>query len=347
MISTGSAAAPLPPAPSVSARERRSRLWQAGRRKGGWARFALRRLTALVVGLLILLVGSFLMIHLIPGDPVRESVGISAPPAYVQHVRDQLHLNDPLARQFLYYVRDAAELRFGTSITTQQSVSVIIASRVGNTARLAAVAIVFVMILGVAAGIVLGALTTDGRRRWLEVVFSTSSGAVVAVPEFLIGTFLVFLFAVTFRLFPVAGVGGWKSYVLPSLAISVGPAVAIARIVRLETLKVLSQDYILTARSKRLPRRLIYARHALPNLLTGALTIGGVLFGALLGGTVIVENVFAWPGLGTAAVNAILGKDYPTVQAIVLLLGAFVLIVNMAVDVVIAVVDPRSLILDS
>jgi peptide/nickel transport system permease protein len=147
--------------------------------------------------------------------------------------------------------------------------------------------------------------------------------------------------------FPVAGSESWKSYVLPALAIAVTPAVAIARIVRLETLKVLSQEYMLTARSKRLPRRIIYVRHALPNLLTGALTIGGLLFAALLGGTVIVENVFAWPGLGTAAVDSILGRDYPTIQAIVLLLGTFVLVVNTAIDIILALLDPRSVILEA
>jgi peptide/nickel transport system permease protein len=312
-----------------------------------WLRFALRRLIGLVVSIAILLVGSFMLIHLIPGDPVRTSVGINAPQSFVQQRREELHLNDPLYKQFLLYTRDAATLNFGTSITTGEPVSFIVKSRIAKTVELAVLAIVIVMVVGVTFGVTAGALTADGRRRYFEAGFESFSGAVIAVPEFLLATFLVYLFAVKFSVFPVAGADSWKSYVLPALAIAIAPAIAVSRIVRLETLKVLSQDYMLTARSKRLPRRIIYARHALPNLLTGALTIGGLLFAALLGGTVIVENVFAWPGLGTAAVNAILGRDYPTVQAIVLMLGVFVLVVNTIVDVVIALLDPRSIILEA
>jgi peptide/nickel transport system permease protein len=167
------------------------------------------------------------------------------------------------------------------------------------------------------------------------------------VPEFLTATFLAYLFAVRLGWLPVAGADSWNNYLLPALAIAIGPVAALARLTRVETVRVLSREYMVTARSKRLPPRLLYMRHALPNLLTAALTIGGMIFAALLGGTVIVENIFAWPGLGTAALNAILAKDYPTIQAILLLLGTIVLVVNTAVDGLLALVDPRSAILDA
>ncbi|MGZ8702501.1 MAG: ABC transporter permease [Gaiellaceae bacterium] len=312
-----------------------------------WLRFAARRLATFTISLAFLFVGSFLLIHLVPGDPIRASVGIEAPPSFVAQRRAELHLDDPIYKQFAYYARDVASGDFGTSITTGQPVSFIISARIKKTMQLATVAILLVMLIGVPLGVIAGALTAHGRHGRVEAGFEATSGALVAVPEFLVATFLVYLFAVRWQVFPVAGSDSWKSYVLPAFAIAITPAIAISRIVRLETLKVMSQEYMVTARSKRLPRRLLYGRHALPNLLTGALTIGGLLFAALLGGTVIVENVFAWPGLGTAAVDSIIGHDYPTVQAIILLLGTFVLVVNTAVDIVLALLDPRSVILES
>jgi peptide/nickel transport system permease protein len=142
----------------------------------------------------------------------------------------------------------------------------------------------------------------------------------------------------------VAGSDERAAIVLPAVAISLRPIAVLARIVRVETLNVLAQDYIRTARSKRLPDRLLYLRHALPNVLTAALTIGGLLFTGLLGGAVIVENVFAWPGLGTAVVDAVLSRDYPVIQGVILMLGAAVVFVNTLVDVLLGLVDPRSVI---
>jgi len=165
-----------------------------------------------------------------------------------------------------------------------------------------------------------------------------------ALPEFLASTFLAFVFAIWLRWLPVAGADERAAIVLPALAISLRPISVLSRIVRVETLNVLAQDYMRTARSKRLPPRLLYLRHALPNVLTAALTIGGLLFTGLLGGAVIVENVFAWPGLGTAVVQAVLNRDYPVIQGVILMLGMAVVLVNTLVDILLGVVDPRSII---
>jgi peptide/nickel transport system permease protein len=158
---------------------------------------------------------------------------------------------------------------------------------------------------------------------------------------------LVYVFGVTLGWAPVAGRSGPGSYVLPVAALAVGPAAALARIVRVETLAVLQADYIRTARAKRLPARLVYFRHALPNALTATVTIGGLLLSSLIAGTVLVENVFAWPGLGSTIVQSILAKDYPVVQGVVLVYGLGVLLVNLAVDVALALLDPRSTIRES
>jgi peptide/nickel transport system permease protein len=164
-----------------------------------------------------------------------------------------------------------------------------------------------------------------------------------ALPEYLAGTFLAFVFAVWLRLLPVAGDAGWSSLVLPALAIALRPSAVLARIVRVETLNVLAQDYMRTARSKRLPVRLIYLRHTLPNVTTAALSIGGLLFAGLIGGAVVVENVFARPGLGTALVSAVMNRDYPVIQGLILMIGVAVAFVNLMVDVLQGILDPRSL----
>jgi peptide/nickel transport system permease protein len=144
------------------------------------------------------------------------------------------------------------------------------------------------------------------------------------------------------RLLPVAGADNPLSVVLPALAISIRPIVVLARIVRVETLNVLAQDFIRTARSKRLPAVLLYGRHTLRNVITSALTIGGLVFTGLLGGTVVVENVFAWPGLGTVLVQAVLARDYPVIQGVTLFLGIAVVVVNTTIDLLLGVLDPRT-----
>jgi peptide/nickel transport system permease protein len=167
------------------------------------------------------------------------------------------------------------------------------------------------------------------------------------MPEFLLGVGLVYVFAVRLKWLPVAGQSGAASYVLPVSALCLGSIAALARIVRVEMLKVLGEDYMRTARSKRLPARIEYLRHCLPNMLTATLTIGGLLLGGLIGGTVLVENVFAWPGLGTIVAQSVVQQDYSLAQAIILLLGAAVLIVNFVVDLILGTLDRRSTIRDA
>jgi peptide/nickel transport system permease protein len=137
-----------------------------------------------------------------------------------------------------------------------------------------------------------------------------------------------------------------SSYVLPIAALAIGPAFALARIVRVEGLKVLEEDYIRTARGKRLPARLIYLRHGLPNMLTATLTISGLLLGGLIAGTVLIETIFGWTGLGTTLVNSVTDKDYPTVQAVAVVFGTFILLVNFVVDMALAAINPQSTILE-
>jgi peptide/nickel transport system permease protein len=309
-----------------------------------WARFAARRLGRLVISLWVLVTASFLMIHLIPGDPVRAALGPTAPPALVERTRESLGLNDPLWVQYVNHLEGLATGDLGTSMTSKLPVARIIAQRLPPTLELAVLAFLVAISVSVPLGVLMGVLTRRGRRRRTELGFTATSVVLGTIPDIIFGVVLVYIFAVKLGWMPVAGRSGPDSYVLPVLALSIGPAVILARIVRVEMVTVLDADFVRTARAKRLPPRVIYLGHALPNALTASLTMAGLLLSGLVAATVLVENVFAWPGLGGTIVQSILNKDYAVVQAIVLVYGTFVLLVNLVVDVILALLDPRSMI---
>src|SRR5262249_41546422 len=197
------------------------------------------------------------------------------------------------------------------------------------------------MLLSVPIGITAAALTREGRHRRGELIFGAVTSVLGAVPEYLAATFLVFIFALKLAWLPVAGSDDWNSIVLPALAVAITPTAHLSRIVPVTTLNVRPRDSIRPPRSKQLPRRLLYFRPVLPNVLTAALTIGGLIFASLIGGAVIVENVFAWPGLGTAVVRAVISRDFLVVQAAVVLLGAAGGLVNPIVGPAVGAVGPR------
>jgi peptide/nickel transport system permease protein len=223
-------------------------------------------------------------------------------------------------------------------------VSNIIAQRLPPTMELAVLAFVVSVAVAVPLGVTMGVLTRRGRRRRTELGFTASSVVLGTIPDIIFGVVLAYVFAVKLGWVPVAGRSGPDSYILPVLALAIGPTVILARIVRVEMVTVLEADFIRTARAKRLPAPVIYLGHALPNAVTASLTMAGLLLSSLVAATVLVENVFAWPGLGGTIVQSILNKDYMVVQATVLVYGTFVLLVNLAVDVILALLDPRSLI---
>ncbi|MFG1610469.1 ABC transporter permease [Actinoplanes sp. NPDC049265] len=312
-----------------------------------WARFAARRAGRLVVSVWVLITASFAMIHLIPGDPVRGALGPTAPAALVDARRAALGLNDPLWVQYGHYLRGVLTGDLGTSITANLPVSHVIGERLPMTLELALLAFLTAAVIAMPLGVSMGVLTRDGRAGRAELAFTSAGALVGAVPEFLLGVGLVYVFGVHLGWLPVAGQAGPESLVLPVLSLAVGPAAILARIARVEMVRVLQADFVRTARAKRLPAPVIYLRHALPNALTAVITIGGLLLGSVVAGTVLVENVFAWPGLGSTMVQSILVKDYPIVQGIVLIYGVVVLALNLAVDVTLALLDPRSTIRES
>jgi peptide/nickel transport system permease protein len=309
-----------------------------------WPAFLLRRLAGLVVVLVALAVVVFFMVRLIPGDPAIRILGFDASPARIADVHRQLGLDGSLGSQFVDYVGDLARGDLGHAFYTNQTVGELIAQRIGSSLELAGAALALVILLAVPIGLGAAALTRDGRHRRFELGFTGVTSVAGSVPDYLVATILAFLFAVEIHVFPVAGDSGLSSLVLPAIAVSLAPTTTLARIVRVETLNVLQQDYVRVARSKRLPARRILLRHVLPNVLTATLTVCGLVFAGLIGGAVIVENVFNRNGVGTALVGAVVNHDYAVVQGITLVLGVTVVVVNALVDVLLGILDPRSLV---
>ncbi|MFK0240816.1 ABC transporter permease [Microbacterium sp. NPDC090281] len=317
-------------------------LIRSARSDNPWVSFLVRRGGQFVLSVWVLVTAAFLMIHLVPGDPVRAALGLNAPAELVEARRAALGLDQPLIVQYFRYIGGLFTGDMGTSMITSQPVSEIIATRLPATLQLALLAVVLVLLVAVPLGVTMAVATRGGRRRGLELAFATGSVILAAIPEFLLAVGLVYVFAVSLGWFPVAGNTAPLSLVLPVLALAVGPIAVFSRIIRVEVLSVIGQDFIRTARAKRLAPHRIYSRHALPNAMTATLTLTGLLLTGMVAGTVLVENVFAWPGLGTMIVQSILTKDYSVVQGIVLVYGVGVLVVNLVIDVILALLDPRS-----
>lgn len=312
-----------------------------------WVTFALRRTGRLVVSLWVLVTASFLMLHAIPGDAVRAALGPTAPASLVAEQRAAMGLDDPLPLQYVRYLGHVLTGDLGSSLVTRLPVTDVISQRLPATLELAVLAFAVALLIAVPLGVGMALLTRGGRGRRLEVGFTTTSVVIGTIPDFLLGVVFVYVFAVTLNWLPVANRAGASSYVLPVLALAIGPGVVLARILRVEMLAVLQADFVRTARAKRLPAPVVYLGHALPNALTATLTLSGLLLSSLVAGTVLVENVFAWNGLGSTIVSSIQNKDYSLVQGTVLVYGVGVLLVNLVVDVLLAVSDPRSMVRES
>ncbi len=289
---------------------------------------------AVVLGVAVLV---FLLIHLIPGDPVDVMLGESAQPADRAALRHALGLDQPILTQLLNYLQRMFTLDLGQSLHSQRPITALLAERIPATVELAVVALGVTLLLAVPLGLVAAA----HRDTLWDQGAMTFSLLGVSIPNFWMGPLLILVFALWLGWFPVSGREGAGAVVLPALTLGTSLAAILARMIRSSVLEVLGEDYIRTAYAKGLSRRRVLLRHALPNALLPVITVLGLQLGTLLAGAVITETVFSWPGIGLLTIEAIQSRDYPVVQACVLLIALTYVLVNSLTDLLYAVIDPR------
>ena len=280
----------------------------------------------------------FSIIHLLPGDPVLVMLsGANATPEQVAELRAQLRLDDPLGVQYLRFLRRAAAGDFGRSIFSKRPVIDEIADQLPSTLGLAGAAILIAAGLGLALGI-LAAVRHD---TWMDRLAMLVALGGVSMPSFWLGLLLIFVFSLQLGWLPATGQGGFSRLILPAATIGLNYSAVVARLVRSSFLEVLRNGYIATARAKGLSERMVILKHAFGNALIPVVTIIGVQLGNLLAGTIIVETVFSRRGMGRLAVTAVLDKDYPLIQGVVLVSAIGYVLVNLVVDLSYSVIDPR------
>jgi peptide/nickel transport system permease protein/oligopeptide transport system permease protein len=300
-------------------------------------RYVARRVVQLVPTLLAVTLLIFLMVRLIPGDPALLIAGENATPELLAAIRERLGLDRPLLVQYGVYLAHLVRGDLGTSLRTHRPVGEEIAARLPATLELAVAAGLIFTVLGVLLGVAAGIR----RGRWPDHLVRVLSLVGVSSPGFWIGILLMLAFSLQLRLLPSAGRGTLAHVVLPAVTASLVGIALVARLVRTSIIEILEEDYVRTAWAKGLARPRVVYRHALLNALIPAVTILGLEFGALLGGLVVVESVFAWPGSGKLLIDAIRMRDYPVVQSLVLVFACMLALVNLAVDVLCGLLDPR------
>jgi peptide/nickel transport system permease protein len=300
-------------------------------------KYVIRRLIGAIPVLLGVSLLVFLMVHMIPGDPVRYLLGEFATPEAIQSLRQQMGLNDPLPVQYAHYLGRVVSGDLGTSLITKVSVSAELAHRIPITMRMAAMS----MVMGVLGGVLAGIIAAVRRNTWLDYGVMAVALVGISAPSFWIALLLMYVFAFRLSMFPVSGYTGLYSLVLPAITLGALMAGSIARMTRSSMLEVLGQDFIRTARAKGLPQRLVIYKHALKNSLPPVITLAGLQFGGLLGGSVITETVFALPGVGNYAIQAIGQRDFPVIQSVVLFSAVVFVVTNLFVDLLCASFDPK------
>lgn len=298
--------------------------------------YLIRRIFAAVITLLGVIAVLILIFHVLPGDPARVIAGMRASPEAVAEIRKAMGLDQPLVVQYWQYVVDIAHGNLGVSPRTGIPVWTEIASRLPYTIALA----VFGTLLGVLFGVPLGVWAAIRKGKWPDAVGSMIGVMGISMPVFWTGILLIVLFGVIFNLLPVSGAGSPASFVLPSVTLGVFSMAIVSRMTRSTMLEVLDQDYIRTVRGKGV-REITTVRHALRNSFIPILTVISLQFGVTLGGAVLTETIFSWPGIGRLLVTAIQSRDIPTVQGIVLVFATMFILVNLITDLLYTVVDPR------
>ncbi|MGA9617838.1 glutathione ABC transporter permease GsiC [Serratia proteamaculans] len=298
--------------------------------------YFLKRLLGLIPTLLIVAVLVFLFVHMLPGDPARLAAGPEADEAVVQLVRKDLGLDKPLPQQFVHFFFNALQGDFGTSMVSKRPVSEEIGSRFLPTLWLTLTSMLWATIFGMGIGMV----SAVWRNRWPDRLGMTLAVSGISFPAFALGMLLMQVFSVNLGWLPTVGADSWRHYILPSITLGAAVAAVMARFTRASFVEVLQEDYMRTARAKGVRETMVVVKHGLRNAMIPVVTMMGLQFGFLLGGSIVVEKVFNWPGLGRLLVDSVEMRDYPVIQAEVLLFSLEFILINLLVDLLYAAINP-------
>lgn len=294
-----------------------------------------------VIGVTIVI---FSLVHLAPGDPVQMMAGLDAKPEDVAALRAKLGMDRPLIIQYFSYARDLLRFDLGTSIVTNKSISEEVFLHFRNTAELAVVGVSVAAVLGIVVGIV----AAVNRDTWIDKTLMGMAITGISMPSFLLALLLMLLLVSRWGLLPASGregspftAEGFRYIILPALTLGINGMASIARLTRSSVVATLNEEFVMTLKAKGLRRKAIVFKHVLRNASLPILTMVGLDFGYLLGGSVVTETIFAWPGIGKYAMDAINQNDFPAVQGAVLILSIMFMIINLIVDLLYGVLDPR------
>jgi ABC-type dipeptide/oligopeptide/nickel transport system permease component len=301
-------------------------------------RYIFKRILSGLFTIWVTTVAVTLLIHLVPGDPVQImfAQSQSTTPEQIEQIRSQLGLDRPIYEQYLMYMGRILQGDFGTTIRGNQPVLELLLVRLPNTLVLALSALLITMFVGVPIGF----FAAYKRGTWLDTSLMTGAIIGISIPSFWLGLMLMYVFSIRLGWLPVSGTD-FKNLILPALTLGLANAAAVSRLTRSSMLDVLSQDYMRTARAKGLAETLVLSRHALRNGLINVVNMLGLQFTYMMGGAIVVENVFAWNGIGRLAIQSIFQRDYPTIQGFILIFATVVVVVSILLDILYAWIDPR------
>ena len=300
-------------------------------------KYILKRIVGTIPTLIIVVTFVFFFVRLIPGDPARLVAGEQATQDDVEAVREELGLNKSIPTQYVTYVTGLLKGNLGTSLRTKQPVTKEVAGRFGNTVRLAFVTLLWSSVVGVLFGVWSG----THRGKWQDYTGMTIAVSGISLPSFWIGFLLIMLFAVKLRILPTTSGTSLKSLIMPSITLGAVIAAVIARFTRSSIIEVLKEDYVRTARAKGIKEKVVIWKHVFRNSMISVVTVVGLQFGFLLGGSVVTETVFAYPGLGSLLIESVNYRDYPAIQSLILIFSLQFIVINLIVDILYAVLNPE------
>lgn len=300
-------------------------------------RYITKRIVEVIPTLIIVVTFVFFFVRMIPGDPAQMVAGAQATQEDIEVIREELGLNESIPTQYVNYVTGLFKGDLGTSLRTKRPVTTEISNRYANTVKLTLVSLLWSSIVG----ILLGVWSGKNRSKWQDYTGMTLAVSGISLPSFWIGFMLILVFGVNLKWFPTTGADSLKSLVLPAITLGTSVAAVVARFTRSSLIEVLKEDYIRTARAKGIKEKIVVWKHAFRNSMISVVTVIGLQFGFLLGGSVITESVFAYPGLGSLLIESVNYRDYPAIQSLILIFSLHFIVINLLVDILYAMLNPE------